>query len=265
MVFNRALTQDEVNSLNNLERRPPSGRITYVPLNSDCRNEADNIPPINGLTLWLDGADPIPGLAVKPDTKIDRWLDKSGFGRDAISNDINNSATVKINDNDSKTIVNFNGRNTYLIKYPSFTNKNYTIFMVQKLRVPNGNYQRSLHGSQQDGTLFIGALRDDVAVFTGTGGWNDVDSNMAPDIPVRMSNKDVYRIVTTKVSGDVLMTYIDGVTQRIKRGTTRAFDNLIIGTGPTGAVLANQLLKHNKKVAVIDIGNIIEDKHQQSF
>jgi hypothetical protein len=29
--------------------------------------------------------------------------------------------------------------------------------------------------------------------------------------------------------------------------------------------LANQLLKHNKKVAVIDIGNIIEDKHQQSF
>jgi choline dehydrogenase-like flavoprotein len=41
------------------------------------------------------------------------------------------------------------------------------------------------------------------------------------------------------------------------------FDNLIIGTGPTGAVLANQLLKHNKKVAVVDIGNLIEDKHKK--
>jgi len=41
------------------------------------------------------------------------------------------------------------------------------------------------------------------------------------------------------------------------------FDNIVIGSGPTGAVLVNQLLKYNKKVALIDIGNLIENKHQE--
>ena len=39
------------------------------------------------------------------------------------------------------------------------------------------------------------------------------------------------------------------------------FDNIIIGSGPTAATIANQLLKLNKKVTIIDIGNTIEKKN----
>ena len=39
------------------------------------------------------------------------------------------------------------------------------------------------------------------------------------------------------------------------------YENIIIGSGPTAATLANQLLKLNKKVAVIDVGNLIEKKN----
>ena len=40
-----------------------------------------------------------------------------------------------------------------------------------------------------------------------------------------------------------------------------AYENIIIGSGPTAATLANQLLKLNKKVVVIDVGNLIEKKN----
>jgi len=39
------------------------------------------------------------------------------------------------------------------------------------------------------------------------------------------------------------------------------YDNLIIGSGPTAATLCDQLLKYNKKVTVIDVGNVIEDEN----
>ena len=39
------------------------------------------------------------------------------------------------------------------------------------------------------------------------------------------------------------------------------YDNIIIGSGPTAATAANKLLKLNKKVTIIDIGNNIEKKN----
>ena len=39
------------------------------------------------------------------------------------------------------------------------------------------------------------------------------------------------------------------------------FENIVIGSGPTGATIVNELLKLNKKVTVIDIGNTIEKKN----
>lgn len=38
-------------------------------------------------------------------------------------------------------------------------------------------------------------------------------------------------------------------------------ENIIIGSGPTSATVANKLLKLNKKVTIIDIGNTIEKKN----
>ena len=38
-------------------------------------------------------------------------------------------------------------------------------------------------------------------------------------------------------------------------------ENIIIGSGPTAATIANQLLNLNKKVTIIDIGNTIEEKN----
>ena len=37
-------------------------------------------------------------------------------------------------------------------------------------------------------------------------------------------------------------------------------ENIIIGSGPTAATIADKLLKLNKKVTIIDIGNTIEKK-----
>lgn len=37
-------------------------------------------------------------------------------------------------------------------------------------------------------------------------------------------------------------------------------ENIIIGSGPTSATIADKLLKLNKKVTIIDIGNTIEKK-----
>jgi hypothetical protein len=42
-------------------------------------------------------------------------------------------------------------------------------------------------------------------------------------------------------------------------------ENIIIGSGPTAATLVSQLLKLNKKVTVIDIGNLIEKKNLYKF
>ena len=39
------------------------------------------------------------------------------------------------------------------------------------------------------------------------------------------------------------------------------YENIIIGSGPTAVTIANQLLKLNKKVTIIDIGNTIEQKN----
>jgi hypothetical protein len=39
------------------------------------------------------------------------------------------------------------------------------------------------------------------------------------------------------------------------------YENIIIGSGPTAVTIANQLLKLNKKVTIIDIGNTIEKKN----
>ena len=40
------------------------------------------------------------------------------------------------------------------------------------------------------------------------------------------------------------------------------FDNLIVGSGPTGLTVANELLLKGEKVHLIDIGNIIEESNK---
>ena len=38
------------------------------------------------------------------------------------------------------------------------------------------------------------------------------------------------------------------------------YENIIIGSGPTAVTIANEILKLNKKVTIIDIGKTIEKK-----
>ena len=39
------------------------------------------------------------------------------------------------------------------------------------------------------------------------------------------------------------------------------FKNLIIGSGPTGAVAAAEILKNNKEVTILDVGFTLEEKN----
>ena len=41
------------------------------------------------------------------------------------------------------------------------------------------------------------------------------------------------------------------------------YQNIIIGSGPTGIVAAEEMLNLGKEVAILDYGNMIEEKNQK--
>ena len=175
-------------------------------------------------SLWLDAADV--STMTLSGSNVTQWNDKSGNGRNA--SNLQTGALLTTNVQNGLSVLRFNGStNNYSVSYSSFPRTAYTIFTVQFLSDSSSTYRRVIHGgaSTNDQFLFVGVVGQNVATFTGSGSaWNDLNANTP-----NSNNLNLWRIVTTWVSGSTLTPYVDGTAQNNKTGTTAAFNNLTIG------------------------------------
>jgi len=71
---------------------------------------------ISGLQLWLDASDvnSLSTLTNAPSSNVGIWRDKSGFGRHALNNNLNNTPIRVDNAKNNKTVLRFNGSTSRL-------------------------------------------------------------------------------------------------------------------------------------------------------
>jgi len=186
-------------------------------------NTTSDIPKINSnLLLWLDANDPNNDKNTpKENTVLTNWIDKSSGKKNAVA-----SSPGKIikNDTNSNMILRLDKNLNYYIKYPSFPNTTYTIITIQR-SLGNADFSRLIHApGASDTAVFIGSRNGNISTFTGTDNWNDYETNN----PV-LSNLNTWRLVTTVVDNKMLYPYVDGIPQENKVGSTKPFDDLIVG------------------------------------
>jgi hypothetical protein len=184
----------------------------------------DNILPDakSKLLLWLDASDPnANGQKPNINTKLDYWVDKSPSKFDAVTNSPGN--LIK-HDNNDNTVLVLDKNIYYYIKFPDFPNKSSSIFIVLK-NTGKSDYARAIHGpAESDNGIFVGTKGDNLASFTGSDEWNDVDENV-PNV----SNSNKWSIFTNVIDGDYLIPYVNGTPQINKLGSTKSFSDLLIG------------------------------------
>ena len=188
------------------------------------QNESNaDIPKVEAnLLVWLDANDPNNDKS-KPEENslLNYWVDKSPGQKDAIA--IAPGKIVK-NDSNSNMILRLEKNLNYYIKYPSFPNKSFTIITVQR-STSKADFSRLIHApASGDTAVFVGTRNGNIATFTGTDNWNDFEQNTEV-----ISNLDTWRIVTTVVDDKNLYPYVDGTPQDNKIGTTKPFEDFIIG------------------------------------
>ena len=104
----------------------------------------------------------------------------------------------------------------------------YTIFTVSSLLSTTGNgsgYQRIINADNGGGYIFVGAFNGDLATFSGTNGFNDINANT----PAYTLTGNGLQIITIYVSGSTLIPYTNGTAQTTKVGTTGTTSVLDIG------------------------------------
>jgi hypothetical protein len=199
--------------------------IQYFKKSYECFEPSDSsdLPKINSnLLLWLDPNDPNNDKSIPPEnSELNIWVDKSSGKKDAIA--IVPGKIVK-NDTNANMILRLDKNLNYYIKYPSFPNGSFTIFTIQRA-TSNADFARLIHApGATDNAIFVGNRNGNVATFTGTDSWNDYEPNTPP-----IENLNVWKLVTTVVDDKNLYPYIDGTPQDNKIGTTKPFEDLIIG------------------------------------
>lgn len=127
------------------------------------------------------------------------------------------------------TMLSFPGANIVYRSAMVLTGSAYTIFVVMSLLSTTGNgsgYQRAINtDNSSGGKIFLGALNGNLATFTGSGSWNDINQN-SPTYALVGSG---LQIVTMYVNGSSLIPYINGTAETAKTGTTGATTVLDIG------------------------------------
>ena len=198
--------------------------------------EQITISPINilknvnaNLTLWLDANDPLGNNStVQPNTPVNKWVDKSGSGRNAIAeiySNLNAAALSQKNNTNNNSILRFDENLNYKVTYPNFPNISYTIITVQKMNTSKP-FSRLIHApNDDDNGIFVGTVGNSVATFTGSENiWNDVTANSQ-----LISNLNTWRIVSMVVNNNTLLPFVDGIPQSTKVGTTKKFSDINIG------------------------------------
>ena len=181
------------------------------------------LPSVDGnLMLWLDGNDPNGDESQPSDeTILNEWMDKSKNNRNAITDSPGKITKL----NSGKFALRLNTNQNYYVQYPSFPNKGFTIFIILQSSVKK-DFSRAIHApAESDNAIFIGTVGEFSGSFTGTNDdWNDVNENVKT-----YSNLNTLRLFTNVVDGDNLYPYVDGNPQDNKIGSTKNFNDLLIG------------------------------------
>jgi hypothetical protein len=180
------------------------------------------LPSVNGnLVLWLDANDSNGnGTKINDGTILNEWVDKSSNKR----NGTTSSPGKIVQLNSDKFVLRLDTNQNYYVKYPSFPNKGFTIFIILQSSAKK-EFSRAIHApGQADNALFIGTVDEFLGSFTGTNEWNDINKNIN-----QYTNLNTLRLFTNVVDGDNLYPYVDGNPQNNKIGTTKNFEDLLIG------------------------------------
>ena len=187
-----------------------------------------------GLTLWLDGADPL-GTGVPPEdgAALTTWADKSWVGRAQSSRRFNATVQTSSAARFQRAAKGGNGavvladEQRYMSPLSPFPSSAYTIFCVFFA-------QRGWILSSRYSMLGIFVQYAKFGTVTGTTWpWNDADSN-GPTMNTPTNNGtlnvgNVWTVGTMVVSGTSCSPYINSIPQNTRQGTTGAFDELFIG------------------------------------
>jgi hypothetical protein len=194
-----------------------------IPQENIIQEETTSVlPSVDGnLMLWLDGNDPNGnGSQTSDETILNEWVDKSNNNRNAITNSPGKITKLK----SGKFALKLDTNQNYFVKYPSFPNKGFTIFIILQSSVKK-EFSRAIHApAESDNAIFIGAVDEFSGSFTGTNDWNDVNGNFN-----QYTNLNTLRLFTNVVDGDNLYPYVDGNPQDNKIGSTKNFNDLLIG------------------------------------
>ena len=181
---------------------------------------------INGLQLWLDGADPLnTGTAPSSGTVITSWSDKSGSSNN-FAQATGSFQPIYGAMSNGKTAVNF-ASSKYMTNTTISVPTTYSIFVVGYTGT-NG-YGRLLNGGV-DGALFFGtgSGATQFATFAGNGvsTWNDSNINSPATSVASLCLMEM----TNSGTSSGLLPYVNGTVLNAKNGTTVSFTTLQVGS-----------------------------------
>ena len=187
-------------------------------------NSQHPVLAVSGCALWLD---PVNSSSLTlSGTDVIAIQDLSPLKNNASR--YNGSAYATAVTVSGNRILSFPGANITYRCSLVLSGAAYTIFTVSSLLSTTGNgsgYQRIINADNGGGYIFVGAFNGDLATFSGTNGFNDINANT----PAYTLTGNGLQIITIYVSGSTLIPYTNGTAQTTKVGTTGTTSVLDIG------------------------------------
>ena len=198
--------------------------VPNAPAKTTQTNSQHPVLAVSGCCLWLD---PVNSSSLTlSGTDVIAIQDLSPLKNNASR--YNGSAYATAVTVSGNRILSFPGANITYRCSLVLSGAAYTIFTVSSLLSTTGNgsgYQRIINADNGGGYIFVGAFNGDLATFSGTNGFNDINANT----PAYTLTGNGLQIITIYVSGSTLIPYTNGTAQTTKVGTTGTTSVLDIG------------------------------------
>ena len=198
--------------------------VPNAPAKTTQTNSQHPVLAVSGCCLWLD---PVNSSSLTlSGTDVIAIQDLSPLKNNASR--YNGSAYATAVTVSGNRILSFPGANITYRCSLVLSGAAYTIFTVSSLLSTTGNgsgYQRIINADNGGGCIFVGAFNGDLATFSGTNGFNDINANT----PAYTLTGNGLQIITIYVSGSTLIPYTNGTAQTTKVGTTGTTSVLDIG------------------------------------